>query len=75
MAISAVLNLERSIFRTKITNILSVLHLDDRDVLLVARREIRPGEELFLSCRNNRAKPMDEKERDWTTLQYGFLVQ
>ncbi len=52
----------------------SVLHLDDRDVLLVARREIRPGEELFLSYRNNRAKPM-EKERAWTALQYGFLVQ
>lgn len=53
----------------------SVLHLDDRDVLLVARREIRPGEELFLSYRNNRAKPLDEKERAWTALQYGFLVQ
>ena len=53
----------------------SILHLDDRDVLLVARREIRPGEELFLSYRNNRAKPMDEKERAWTALQYGFLVQ
>ena len=53
----------------------SVLHLDDRDVLLVARREIRPGEELFLSYRNNRAKPMEEKERAWTALQYGFLVQ
>ena len=53
----------------------NVLNLDDRDVLLVAGREIRPGEELFLSYRNNRAKPMDEKERAWTTLQYGFLVQ
>ena len=53
----------------------SVLHLDDRDVLVVAKREIRPGEELFLSYRNNRAKPMDEKERAWTALQYGFLVQ
>mmetsp|Transcript_25612 Transcript_25612/g.41635 ORF Transcript_25612/g.41635 Transcript_25612/m.41635 type:complete len:365 (-) Transcript_25612:110-1204(-) len=49
--------------------------LDDRDVLLVARCEILEGDELFLSYRNNRAKPMDEKERAWTTLQYGFLVQ
>jgi hypothetical protein len=49
--------------------------LDDRDVLLIARREISPGDELFLSYRNNRAKPMEEKERAWTTLQYGFLIQ
>jgi hypothetical protein len=49
--------------------------LDDRDVLLIARREITPGDELFLSYRNNRANPMEEKERAWTTLQYGFLIQ
>lgn len=49
--------------------------LDDKDALLIARREILPGDELFLSYRNNRAKPMEEKERAWTTLQYGFLVQ
>jgi hypothetical protein len=49
--------------------------LNSRDALLVARREISPGEELFLSYRN-RAKPMvDEKERAWTCLQYGFLPQ
>jgi len=47
--------------------------LNNRDALLVARREIPPGKELFLSYRN-RAKPMvDEKERAWTCLQYGFL--
>lgn len=49
--------------------------LDDKDALLIARREILPGDELFLSYRNNRAKPMEEKERAWTTLQYGFLIQ
>lgn len=50
--------------------------LDNKDVLLVARRQILPGEELFLSYRNNRSRPMiDEKERAWTTLQYGFFVQ
>lgn len=50
--------------------------LDDRDVLLVARCQILPGDELFVSYRNNRRRPMvDEKERAWNTLQYGFLIQ
>ena len=52
------------------------LLLDDKDILLVARRQIELGDELFLSYRNNRATPMvDEKERAWTTVQYGFFVQ
>mmetsp|Transcript_23108 Transcript_23108/g.48747 ORF Transcript_23108/g.48747 Transcript_23108/m.48747 type:complete len:437 (+) Transcript_23108:13-1323(+) len=55
----------------------NALELDDKDVLLIARCEILPGDELFLSYRNNNrgSKPMEEKERAWTTLQYGFLIQ
>jgi len=46
------------------------IHLSDDDVLLVASRNIQPGEELWLKYKDGHE--MDEKEKLLLMLQYGF---
>mmetsp|Transcript_25581 Transcript_25581/g.55949 ORF Transcript_25581/g.55949 Transcript_25581/m.55949 type:complete len:560 (+) Transcript_25581:244-1923(+) len=50
--------------------------LDDRDILLVARRDIVPGEEMFLSYSRGLSDSDDltGQERLWLLFQYGFPI-
>ena len=47
--------------------------VQDQDLVLVAKRTIYPGEELFLSY-TKRDLLSDEQERVWKMLQYGFCL-
>lgn len=48
--------------------------MQDTDLILVARQNIHPGEELFLSY-TKRSMLADEETRVWKMLQYGFCLQ
>jgi SET domain. len=51
----------------------SVLNgLDDKDLLLVATREIHPGDELWLCYKKFAGEQQDPREKLWWTIQYGF---
>lgn len=52
----------------------SLTNLQDRDLALVARQTIHPGEELFLSY-TKRELLSNEQARVWKTLQYGFCPE
>ena len=47
--------------------------LDDQDILIVARRDIQPGEELYLSYRDaSETQGLTSNDRLWLLFQYGF---
>jgi hypothetical protein len=47
--------------------------LDDKDILIVARRDIQPGEELYLSYRDeSETRDLTSSDRLWLLFQYGF---
>ena len=47
--------------------------LDEQDILIVARRDIRPGEELFLAYRDpSETEGLTSNDRLWLLFQYGF---
>ena len=47
--------------------------LDDQDILIVARRDIQPGEELYLSYRDaTETQGLTSNDRLWLLFQYGF---
>jgi hypothetical protein len=48
--------------------------MDDKDLLLVATREIYQGDELWLSYKQFSAKEDDSRQKLWWTLQYGFPI-
>lgn len=49
--------------------------LQEKDLVLVARRAIQPGEELFLSYTKRELLATNEKDRVWKMLQYGFCLE
>jgi len=47
--------------------------LDEQDILIVARRDIEPGEELFLAYRDaSETQGLTSNDRLWLLFQYGF---
>ena len=48
------------------------LTLGNKDMLLVAKQKIWPGDELLLDYKEGKTEWNDEKERVWLLLQYGF---
>ena len=49
----------------------SYLELKDEDILLIAKREIRQNDEIWLSYKKLNEE-MDSRKRIWLVLQYGF---
>ena len=49
-----------------------LLTFENKDMLLVAKKNIYPGDELLLDYKEGRTEWKDEKERVWLLLQYGF---
>jgi hypothetical protein len=47
-------------------------NLRDKDIVIVARRTISPGEELFISYTGVQENLSSEDDRIWKMLQYGF---
>lgn len=47
--------------------------LDEQDILIVARRDVQPGEELFLAYREaSETQGLTSTDRLWLLFQYGF---
>ena len=49
--------------------------LQESDLVLLARRTIQPGEELFLSYTKRELLATNEQDRVWKMLQYGFCLE